>query len=89
MSKAVLVTGATRGLGKAVAIGFARTGATVVMVVRDPDRGAAVADRIRAASPDAEVHLGIGDLASINDVRMAVWRRPGRCSARPARYGQG
>jgi len=83
MSKSVLVTGAARGLGKAVAIGFARTGATVVMVVRDPERGAAVADWIRAASPKAEVQLVIGDLASINDVRRiaaeVVARHQGLC----------
>jgi len=83
MSKAVLVTGAARGLGKAVAIGFARKGATVVMVVRDPERGAAVADWIRAASPKAEVQLVIGDLASINDVRRiaaeVVARYQGLC----------
>jgi len=83
MSKSVLVTGAARGLGKEVAIGFARTGATVVMVVRDAERGGAVADWIRAASPEAEVHLVIGDLASINDVRRiaaeVVARHQGLC----------
>ena len=83
MSKSVLVTGAARGLGKEVAIGFARTGATVVMVVRDPERGGAVADWIRAASRKAEVHLVIGDLASINDVRRiaaeVVARHQGLC----------
>lgn len=81
--KTVLVTGATRGIGKAVAMGLAQTSATVVMVVRDPDRGAAAADEIRAASQGAEVHLLVGDMASLSDVRriaaQVIARHRGLC----------
>src|SRR5215472_4362045 len=67
--KTVLVTGATRGLGKAVAAGLAQSGATVVMVARDPAQGAAAGGEVRAASHGAEVHVLVGDLANIGDTR--------------------
>ena len=43
-----VVTGATSGLGAACAEGLAGAGATVVVVGRDPERGQAVVERIRA-----------------------------------------
>lgn len=53
------------------------------MVVRDPDRGADAADEIRAARQDIEVHVLVGDLSSINDVRRiaaeVVARHQGLC----------
>jgi NAD(P)-dependent dehydrogenase (short-subunit alcohol dehydrogenase family) len=69
MSKTALVTGASRGLGRAVALGLARSGANVVLVVRDHERGAAVADEVRAAHPDAEADLLVGDLSELDEVR--------------------
>src|SRR5262249_39494327 len=67
--KTVLVTGATRGLGKAGAAGLAQTGATVVMVARDRGQAAAAGGEVRAASHGAEVHILVGDLANIGDTR--------------------
>ena len=46
--RVILVTGASRGIGRAAALGFAAHGATVVLHGRDADRLAAVYDEIEA-----------------------------------------
>ncbi len=43
-----LVTGASRGLGRAMAAELARNGATLALVARDPDKLAEAAEEIRA-----------------------------------------
>lgn len=48
-----LVTGSTAGIGKEIALVFAREGAGVVVTGRDKARGAAVVDMITAAGGDA------------------------------------
>ena len=48
-----LVTGATSGLGKAIAVKLARDGAEVVVHGRDPARGAQTVDAIRAEGGSA------------------------------------
>ena len=68
----VLVTGATSGIGLETARQLAAMGASVVLGVRDPDRGADVARRILQDGGEAEV-LPI-DLASFASVREAVAR---------------
>jgi NAD(P)-dependent dehydrogenase (short-subunit alcohol dehydrogenase family) len=72
MAATVLVTGANRGLGKATAIQLARSGASVVMLARDPDRGNAAADEVRGVSPNGAVHLIVGDLSTTSGVRKVA-----------------
>lgn len=72
MDSTVLVTGASRSLGKETAIQLARSGATVVMLARDPDRGAAAADEVRRVSPSGAVHQLVGDLSTIGGVRKVA-----------------
>src|SRR5262249_52953123 len=52
--KTALVTGATSNIGRAIAVAFAAEGAHVAVAGRDPVRGAAVVDEIRAAGGRAD-----------------------------------
>lgn len=47
--KVVLITASTRGIGYACAEACAKEGAAVYMAARDPERGGAAAERLRAA----------------------------------------
>ena len=77
--KTVLVTGASRGIGRAIAQGCWRAGADLVLAVRDT---ADVADIVREAQADGRralaVRMDIGDLAKIRsgvaEARMAMGR---------------
>lgn len=51
---AVLVTGATSGIGAAIALAFGRSGASVMVSGRSEERGHAVCEEIRAAGGRAE-----------------------------------
>ncbi len=65
----VLLTGATRGIGRAAAVELARQGAEVALVGREPERVKAVAQEARAAGSGAPVHEHVADLALMADVR--------------------
>jgi NAD(P)-dependent dehydrogenase (short-subunit alcohol dehydrogenase family) len=65
----VLLTGATRGIGRAAAIELASQGAEVALVGRDAERVEAVAREARAAGGGAPVHEHVADLALMADVR--------------------
>src|SRR5579862_6585424 len=77
----VLLTGATRGIGRAAAIELARQGAEVALVGREPERVRAVADEARSAGGGAApIHEHVADLMLMADVRALA------AEAR-ARYG--
>ena len=61
-----LVTGATQGIGKVTALELARRGADVLIVARDPARGAAAVEAIREAG---KCELLLADLSKMSDVR--------------------
>lgn len=67
-----LVTGASSGLGLATATGFARLGATVIMLCRNIDRGNAARDRVRTETENTNISLLVADLASLDQVRRAA-----------------
>ncbi len=58
-----LITGANSGIGRATAADLAARGATVVMLCRDPQRGAEARDALRAET-DGDLRLGLLDLAN-------------------------
>jgi NAD(P)-dependent dehydrogenase (short-subunit alcohol dehydrogenase family) len=65
----VILTGATRGIGRAAAVEIARRGAELAVVGRDSERVRATADEARAASGAAAVHEHVADLARMDEVR--------------------
>jgi retinol dehydrogenase 12 len=69
-----LVTGAASGIGRATAIGLAREGARVVLLVRTAARGEEALRAVRAAAPDAELETLECDLASQTSIRDAARR---------------
>jgi NAD(P)-dependent dehydrogenase (short-subunit alcohol dehydrogenase family) len=69
-----MVTGANRGIGKAIALGLAERGATVVMVCRDSQRAEAAQTEIRAASGNQSIHLLLADLTSLASIRQLASR---------------
>jgi NAD(P)-dependent dehydrogenase (short-subunit alcohol dehydrogenase family) len=66
----VVLTGATRGIGRAAAIELARRGADVVLVGRDPERVKSVAEEATAAGGGGRVHGHVADLALMSNVRV-------------------
>ena len=54
--KTAIVTGASRGIGKAIALALAAAGAKVACVARSADKLQATADEIAAVGGTAEVH---------------------------------
>ena len=65
-----LVTGASQGLGRAIAEALAAAGATVALVARSADKLAQVADGIRAAGGKAEAFPS--DVSKAEDAQRVV-----------------
>jgi NAD(P)-dependent dehydrogenase (short-subunit alcohol dehydrogenase family) len=65
----VVLTGATRGIGRAAAIELARRGAELALVGRDPARVQEVAEQAAASGTGAPVHEHVADLTMMADVR--------------------
>src|SRR6478736_7514700 len=67
-----LVTGATRGLGKATALGLARLGGTGVLLGRDEHALVAARDDVCARSSNPNVSILVADLASFDAIRAGA-----------------
>jgi NAD(P)-dependent dehydrogenase (short-subunit alcohol dehydrogenase family) len=77
--KVALVTGASRGIGAAVAVRFAAEGAHLVLTARTTGGLEEIDDRIRALGGSATlVPLDLRDLDRIDDLAAALYQRWGR-----------
>jgi NAD(P)-dependent dehydrogenase (short-subunit alcohol dehydrogenase family) len=69
-NRTVLVTGATDGLGRAIAGELAADGWSVLLHGRDEARGQAALEEIRARTGNGDLRLYLADLASLDEVRQ-------------------
>ena len=80
--RVALVTGASRGIGAAVATAFAATGAHVVLAARSSDELDRVAETIRSAGGSATaVTADITDEGAVQQLLAGIERRFGRLDA--------
>lgn len=70
--RVAVITGSNTGIGYEAAAVLAGKGAHVVLAVRNLDKGNAAAERIRAATPHAEVSIQQLDLTSLDNIRAAA-----------------
>lgn len=68
--KICMVTGATAGIGEAVALALARQGATVVGVGRNPKKCAHSSQMIKKLTGNEQVDYLLADLSSQKDIRQ-------------------
>ncbi len=69
-----LVTGATSGVGEAIATQLGERGVRVLIGARTTERGQAAADRIRSRVPDADLQVVAGDLSLMTEVRSLAYQ---------------
>jgi NAD(P)-dependent dehydrogenase (short-subunit alcohol dehydrogenase family) len=74
----VILTGATRGIGRAAAIGMARRGVELGIVGRDAERVKAVAHDAMETGGGAPVHQYVADLTLMAEVRRLAGEVRGR-----------
>jgi NAD(P)-dependent dehydrogenase (short-subunit alcohol dehydrogenase family) len=85
-ARIVVITGASRGIGRSAALAFARAGAHVVALARTQGALEELDDAIRAlrpneASPATLAPLDLRDHAAIDRLGAAIYRRWGRLDA--------
>lgn len=72
--RTTLITGATQGLGRGIALDLAARGGTVLLHGRDRNRLDSVAAEVRAAAPRATVRTYLADLADLDQVHAMAAR---------------
>jgi NAD(P)-dependent dehydrogenase (short-subunit alcohol dehydrogenase family) len=72
--RAVIVTGATSGLGRAASLDLARLGADLILVGRNPEKTERVRSEIADESGNDKVRLEIADLSLMAEIRSLAER---------------
>jgi 3-oxoacyl-[acyl-carrier protein] reductase len=77
--KVVVVTGGAQGIGRAIALGFGREGANVMVADLQADRAQSVAAELQAAGGQAHsVEVNVASEASVNRLAAQTFDRFGR-----------
>jgi len=77
--KLALITGGSKGLGRAMAVALAGAGAKLALVSRDREKLESVAAEVKAAGSEAFVFVGdVGDEADVARVEKEVSAQAGR-----------
>ncbi|MCP4441683.1 MAG: SDR family oxidoreductase [Aureispira sp.] len=69
MSKIMVVTGANSGIGKETALALAQQGNRVVMVCRNPEKGATAQEEIKKQSKNNKIDLLLCDFSSQESIK--------------------
>src|ERR1700761_6361805 len=77
-AKIALVTGANKGIGKAIVRGLARDGLIVYLGARSPERGRTAAAELQAEGAVQFVQLDVLDPDSVQSAAQAVESEAGR-----------
>jgi len=91
LGKIAVVTGASRGIGRAIAVDLARHGADIAIVGRDASALEAAADEARRARPGTRVLLleaDVADPAAVDGFVAATQKEYGRIDVAIANAGQ-
>ncbi len=75
--KVALITGSTRGIGKAFALGFAKEGADIIVHGRNPEKAKTVAEEVKIAG--AKSFAIAGDVSLSQDVTRMVDEAISQC----------
>ncbi|HTW83640.1 MAG TPA: 3-oxoacyl-ACP reductase FabG [Candidatus Sulfotelmatobacter sp.] len=89
--KIAVVTGASRGIGRAIAVDLARAGADLALIGRDPGALAETQAACREARPGAAADVftcDVADQAAVDAAIAAVLGRHGRIDVAVANAGQ-
>ena len=70
--KVVVITGATSGIGKVAAETLARTGARIVQIARDRQRGEAALKNLQSCGPGAEHTIHYADLSRLGEMKRVA-----------------
>lgn len=73
--KTAVITGGTAGIGRVTAQALARKGYRLILIARDPEKGEALAERIRHDVPGADVRfyaVDLSDFAAVRDMATDI-----------------
>lgn len=75
--KIAVVTGGTRGIGKAIALAYAKEGATVVILGTNPEKGKETVEELKKFVPASFYQVDIGMTKQVEEVFQKIYQEFG------------